>query len=52
MIKSRIYVEWHFKTDICTKFHGFSLNNSPRNTKTDRLIKWFIMHISNEADPP
>ena len=29
-----------------------SLKNESRNAKIDELIKWSIMHIFNEAEPP
>ena len=35
---------------ICAEFDGFSLKNKPRTTKIDRLIKWSIMRIFDEAE--
>ena len=34
------------------KFGDFSLKNESRNAKIDHLIKWSIMRIFNEAEPP
>ena len=34
------------------KFSDFNLKNEPRNAKIDWLIKWSIMQIFNEAEPP
>ena len=37
---------------MCTKFGDLSLKNESRNAKIDEFIKWSIMHIFNEAEPP
>ena len=39
-------------TYLYAKFGDFSLKNEFRNVKRGRLIKWSIMHIFNEAEPP
>ena len=36
----------------CTKSEWFCLQNELRNTKINGLIKWSIMRIFNEAEPP
>ena len=42
MNKSRTYID----------FGNFTLKNEFRNAKWGRLIKWSIMRIFNEAEPP
>ena len=37
---------------LYAKFGDFRLKNEFRNVKRDRLIKWSIMRILNEAEPP
>ena len=38
--------------NICTKVGDLSLKNESRKAKIDHLIKWSIMRIFNEAEPP
>ena len=45
-------IDYHVKPYLCTKFGDSSLKNEFRNAKRDRLIKWSIMRIFNEAEPP
>ena len=52
MNKSRTYIDYHVKPYLCTKFGDFNLKNEFRNAKWGRLIKWSIMRIFNEAEPP
>ena len=52
MKKPGIYIDYHVKPYLCTKFGDSSLKNEFRNAKSDWLIKWPIMHIFNEAEPP
>ena len=40
------------QTYLYAKFGDFSLKNEFRNVKRGRLIKWSIMCIFNEAEPP
>ena len=49
MIKPGTYVDMF---NISNKVVDFDLKNESRNSKIDELIKWFIMGISNEAEPP
>ena len=46
------YIDYHVKPYLCTKFGDSSLKNEFRNAKRDWLIKWPIMRIFNEAEPP
>ena len=50
--KTGTYIDYHVKTYLCTKFGDSSLKNEFRNAKRGRLIKWSIMRIFNEAEPP
>ena len=52
MKKPGTYIDYHVKPYLCTKFGDSSLKNELRNAKRGRLIKWSIMHIFNEAEPP
>ena len=52
MNKSRTYIDNHVKPYLCTKFGDSSLKNEFRNAKRGWLIKWPIMRIFNEAEPP
>ena len=52
MKKPGTYIDNHVKPYLCTKFGDSSLKNEFRNAKRDRLIKWPIMRIFNEAEPP
>ena len=52
MKKPGIYIDYHVKPYLCTKFGDSSLKNEFRNAKRGRLIKWSIMRIFNEAEPP
>ena len=52
MRKPGTYIDNHVKPYLCTKFGDSSLKNEFRNDKRDRLIKWSIMRIFNEAEPP
>ena len=52
MKKPGTYIDYHVKPYLCTKFGDSSLKNEFRNAKRGRLIKWSIMHIFNEAEPP
>ena len=52
MNKSGTYIDYHVKPYLCTKFGDSSLKNEFRNAKRGQLIKWSIMRISNEAEPP
>ena len=52
MKKPRTYIDYHVKPHLCTKFGDSSLKNEFRNAKRVRLIKWSIMRIFNEAEPP
>ena len=45
-------IDYHVKPYLCTKFGDSSLKNEFRNAKRGRLIKWSIMRIFNEAEPP
>ena len=51
MKKPGTYIDYHVKY-LCTKFGDSSLKNEFRNAKRGRLIKWSIMRIFNEAEPP
>ena len=46
------YIDYHVKPYLCTKFGDSSLKSEFRNAKRGRLIKWSIMRIFNEAEPP
>ena len=46
------YIDYHVKPYLCTKFGDSSLKNEFRNAKRGWLIKWPIMLIFNEAEPP
>ena len=50
--KPGTYIDNHVKPYLCTKFGDSSLKNEFRNGKRGRLIKWSIMRIFNEAEPP
>ena len=50
--KPGTYIDNHVKPYLCTKFGASSLKNECRNAKRGRLIKWSIMRIFNEAEPP
>ena len=50
--KPGTYIDYHVKPYLCTKFGDSSLKNEFRNAKRDRLIKWPILRIFNEAEPP
>ena len=50
--KPGTYIDYHVKPYLCTKFGDSSLKNEFRNAKRGRLIKWSIMRIFNEAEPP
>ena len=50
--KTRNFIDYHVKPYLCTKFGDSSLKNEFRNAKRGRLIKWSIMRIFNEAEPP
>ena len=50
--KPGTYIDNHVKPYLCTKFGDSSLKNEFRNAKRVRLIKWSIMRIFNEAEPP
>ena len=52
MKKTGIDIDQHLKPYLCTKFDDFSLKNEFRNVNRGRLIKWSIMRIFNEAEPP
>ena len=52
MKKTVTYIDYHVKPYICAKFGGSSLKNEFRNAKRGWLIKWSIMRIFNEAEPP
>ena len=52
MKKPGTYIDYHVKPHLCTKFGDSSLKNEFRNAKRVRLIKWSIMRIFNEAEPP
>ena len=52
MKKPGTYIDNHVKPYLCTKFGDSSLKNEFRNAKRGRLIKWSIMRIFNEAEPP
>ena len=52
MKKPGTYIDNHVKPYLCTKFGDSSLKNEFRNAKRVRLIKWSIMRIFNEAEPP
>ena len=45
-------IDYHIKPYLCTKFGDSSLKNEFRNAKRGQLIKWSIMRIFNEAEPP
>ena len=49
---TNIMIEYHIKPYLCTKFGDSSLKNEFRNAKRGQLIKWSIMRIFNEAEPP
>ena len=50
--KTRNLYWYHVKPYLCTKFGDSSLKNEFRNAKRGWLIKWPIMRIFNEAEPP
>ena len=52
MKKPGINIDYHVKPYLCTKFGDSSLKNEFRNAKSNWLIKWPIMRIFNEAEPP
>ena len=52
MKKPGTYIDYHVKPNLCTTFGDSSLKNEFRNAKWGRLIKWSIMRIFNEAEPP
>ena len=52
MKKPGTYIDYHVKPYLCIKFGDSSLKNEFRNAKRGRLIKWSIMRIFNEAEPP
>ena len=52
MKKPGTYIDYHVKPHLCTKFGDSSLKNEFRNAKRVWLIKWSIMRIFNEAEPP
>ena len=52
MKKPGTYIDNHIKPYLCTKFGDSSLKNEFRNAKRGQLIKWSIMRIFNEAEPP
>ena len=52
MKKPGTFIDDHVKPYLCTKFGDSSLKNEFRNAKRGRLIKWSIMRIFNEAEPP
>ena len=52
MKKPGTYIDYHIKPYLCTKFGDSSLKNEFRNAKRGQLIKWSIMRIFNEAEPP
>ena len=52
MKKPGTNIDYHVKPHLCTKFGDSSLKNEFRNAKRVRLIKWSIMRIFNEAEPP
>ena len=52
MKKPGTYIDNHVKSYMCTKFGDSSLKNEFRKAKRGRLIKWSIMRIFNEAEPP
>ena len=52
MEKPGTYIDNHVKPYLCTIFGDSSLKNEFTNAKRGRLIKWSIMRIFNEAEPP
>ena len=52
MKKPGTYIDKHVATYLYAKFGDFSLKNKFRNVKRGQLIKWSIMRIFNEAEPP
>ena len=52
MKKTGTYIDNHVKPYLCTIIGDSSLKNEFRNPKRDWLIKWPIMRIFNEAEPP
>ena len=52
MKKPGTCIDYHIKPYLCTKFDDSSLKNEFRNAKRGQLIKWSIMRIFNEAEPP
>ena len=50
--KNGTYIDYLVKPYLCTKFGDSSLKNEFRNAKRGWLIKWSIMRIFNEAEPP
>ena len=52
MIKPESHVQKCVRTYNFTKFDGFNIKNEPRNDHIVRLIKWSVMGISNQAEPP
>ena len=52
MKKPGTYIDNHIKSYLCTKFGDFGLKNEFMNAKRGQLIKWSIMRIFNEAEPP
>ena len=45
------YVNQYVKPYICTQFYTFNLKIESRSVKIDRLVKWSIVRILNEAEP-
>ena len=52
MKKPGTYIDYHVKPYHCTKFGDSSLKNKFRNAKRGWLIKWPILRIFNEVEPP
>ena len=52
MKKTGTYIDQHVQSYLYAKFGDFSLKNEFRNVKRGQLIKWSIMRIFNEAEPP
>ena len=52
MEKPGTCIDYHVKPYLCTKLGDSSLKNEFRNAKRGRLIKWSIMRMFNEAEPP
>ena len=52
MIKTKDLCQVTYLAPLCPKFVGFGQKEKPGNAKIVRQIKWSIMRIFNETEPP